>query len=33
MFSTTVNAPIPVGINDVLNITYTVAPSWVWWPQ
>jgi hypothetical protein len=33
MFSTTVNAPIPVGINDVLNVTYTVAPSWVWWPQ
>jgi hypothetical protein len=33
MFSTTVNAPILVGINDVLNITYTVAPSWVWWPQ
>jgi hypothetical protein len=33
MFATTVTAPIPVGINDVLNVTYTVAPSWVWWPQ
>ena len=22
-----------VGANDVLNLTYTVAPSWIWWPQ
>jgi len=33
MFNTTVTAPIFVGMNDVLNVTYTVAPSWIWWPQ
>lgn len=25
--------PIVVGPSDVLNLTYSVAPSWIWWPQ
>jgi hypothetical protein len=33
MFSTDTGIPISVGPGDVLNITYSVAPSWVWWPQ
>jgi hypothetical protein len=31
LFSTTVNAPITVAPDDVLNITYSAAPSWTWW--
>ena len=27
------NVVVNVGANDVLNLTYTVAPSWIWWPQ
>lgn len=33
MFATTVTAPIVVGMNDVINVTHTVAPTWIWWPQ
>ena len=33
MFATTVNAPITVGAGDRISITYSVVPSWVWWPQ
>jgi hypothetical protein len=27
------NVVINVGANDVLNLTYSSAPSWIWWPQ
>lgn len=33
IFATTVTAPIFVGMNDVVNLTYSSAPSWTWWPQ
>ncbi|MBN3781152.1 hypothetical protein G3O06_26935 [Burkholderia sp. Ac-20345] len=33
MFNTTVNAPITVEPDGVLNITYTGTPGWIWWPQ
>jgi hypothetical protein len=31
MFENTVTAPITINAGDIINITYSAAPSWVWW--
>ncbi|WP_414449529.1 hypothetical protein AB4851_26905 [Burkholderia sp. 22PA0099] len=33
MFSAAPGAPISVAPGDVLGLTYSTAPNWVWWPQ
>ena len=32
-FASGSNVTFPVGPQDVVELTYTVAPSWIWWPQ
>ena len=32
-FASGSNVTFPVGPQDVVKLTYTVAPSWIWWPQ
>ena len=31
IFSTSTGVTLTIGKSDILKITYTVAPSWVWW--
>ncbi|MEN2472346.1 glycosyl hydrolase family 28-related protein [Burkholderia sp. GS2Y] len=33
MFGAAVNAPVIVGPDDKISITYSSVPSWIWWPQ
>jgi hypothetical protein len=33
MFSNAPGVPISVGPGDVISITYSSAPTWIWWPQ